>query len=60
MRVASSEVLTSKGKVTAASLDLQGHQFTADFFTLLLGGCHVVLGIQWLLTHEPILWDLRS
>lgn len=60
VRVANGEVLTSEGKVTDVPLELQRTEFTADFFTLPLGGCHVVLSIQWLLTLKPILWDFNK
>lgn len=38
-------------------LKLQGCQFETSFYVLPLGGCDVVLGVQWLATLGPIMWD---
>jgi len=39
---------------------LQGHVFRTDLFILPLAGCDAVLGIQWLRTLGPILWDFSD
>ncbi len=39
---------------------MQGHVFRTDLFLLPLAGCDVVLGIQWLRTLGPILWDFTE
>lgn len=36
---------------------LQGYTFAADIRTLPLECCDMVLGVQWLITLGPILWD---
>lgn len=41
----------------AVSLSLQGIKFKANLHLLTLGGCDVVLGVNWLGTMGPILWD---
>lgn len=60
VEVANGDVLVSEGSITIVSLWLQGTKFNANFFTLPLGGCDVVLGIQWLLTLGPVLWDFSQ
>jgi hypothetical protein len=39
---------------------MQGLVFRTDLFILPLAGCDVVLGIQWLRTLGPILWDFTK
>lgn len=48
------ELLSSQGKSTLVGLYMQGIVFIIDFFTLTLGGCDVVLRVQWLLSLGPI------
>lgn len=57
IKVANGDVLTSQGKCTSVAMQIQGTSFTTYFFTLSLGGCDVVLGVQWLLSLCPVLWD---
>nr|DAD43229.1 TPA_asm: hypothetical protein HUJ06_001459 [Nelumbo nucifera] len=42
------------------SWQIQGTTFVADCMVLLLGFCDVVLGIQWLSTLGPIVWDFQQ
>jgi hypothetical protein len=44
---------------SAVSLKLQGHSFSVDFYLLPLGGCEAVLGVDWLRTLGPVLWDFQ-
>ncbi|XP_077232454.1 uncharacterized protein LOC143869781 [Tasmannia lanceolata] len=39
---------------------MQGTNFQADMRLLPLGGCDMVLGIQWLSTLGPIIWDFNQ
>lgn len=39
---------------------IQGYTFTADIRTLPLDCCDMVLGVQWLSTLGPILWDFSN
>ena len=55
--VANGEEILSEGKCTYVCLILQGNTFCSEFFVLTLGGCDVVLGVQWLRTLGPIVWD---
>lgn len=40
--------------------EMQGKTFVAELRLLPLGGCDMVLGIQWLSTLGPILWDFQN
>lgn len=60
VKIANGDLLTSDGRVTVVPLWLQGTNFNVDFITLPLGGYDVVLGIQWLQTFGPILWDFAN
>lgn len=40
--------------------EVQGHSFEADFLIMTLGGCDIVLGVQWLSTLGSIKWDLQT
>ena len=55
--VANGEEMLSEGKCTDVCLKLQGNTFRSKFFVLTLGGYDVVLGVQWLRTLGPIVWD---
>ena len=55
--VANGERLSSLGRCNGVKLFLQGIPIEVDFFLLPLEGCDVVLGVQWLGTLGPILWD---
>ncbi|XP_035545954.1 uncharacterized protein LOC118348438 [Juglans regia] len=57
VKVANGQLIESTGKCVAVPLSIQSIPFTVDFLTLPLGGCDAVLGIQWLSTLSPILWD---
>ena len=40
---------------------MQGKEFKEDMSWLIpLGGCDMVLGIQWLAQLGPILWDFKN
>ncbi|KAK0577670.1 hypothetical protein LWI29_036834 [Acer saccharum] len=50
----------SKGACTAVTLKIDQYNYTSDMLVLPLGGCDIVLGIQWLRTLGPILWDFEK
>ncbi|KAF8413570.1 hypothetical protein HHK36_001561 [Tetracentron sinense] len=39
---------------------MHGTPFQTDFRLLSLGGCDMVLGVQWLTTLGPIIWDFTN
>ncbi|KAJ0079625.1 hypothetical protein Patl1_22875 [Pistacia atlantica] len=57
VRVANGDTLFSTSKCEDIQFHMQGNTFHTDFYVLTLGGCDIVLGVQWLCTLGPILWD---
>jgi hypothetical protein len=57
VKVANGERVTSGGVCRAATMIVGSEQFHANFYALPLDGFDVVLGVQWLRTLGPILWD---
>jgi hypothetical protein len=60
VQVANGEELTSPGRNKDVDVKMQGFLFRTKLFVLLLVGCDVVLGIHWLRTLGPILWDFTE
>lgn len=42
------------------SWNFQGTSFQVDVMVIPLGGCDMVLGVQWLETLGPITWDFKK
>ena len=57
--IADGEQVQSKGCCVAVPLAIGTCVYTSDMFALPLGGCDIVLGVQWLRTFGPILWDFE-
>jgi hypothetical protein len=57
VRVANGDSIQSEGQCSGVSLKVQGVILTTEFYILTLGGCDMVLGVQWLRTLGPIIWD---
>ncbi|XP_040996213.1 uncharacterized protein LOC121242414 [Juglans microcarpa x Juglans regia] len=57
VRIANGDMVASDGKCSNVALHIQGTTFVSDLLTLNLGGCDIVLEVQWLLSLGPILWD---
>jgi predicted aspartyl protease len=55
--VANGDRVTSKGKALAQTVHIGGEAFVLDLYALPLGDYDIVLGVQWLGTLEPVLWD---
>nr|XP_034919250.1 uncharacterized protein LOC118052388 [Populus alba] len=52
--------LWSEGSCSDIKLMIQENQFVTRAYVLQLGGCDMVLGIQWLKGLGPILWDFSA
>uniref|UniRef100_A0A6N2JVX6 Chromo domain-containing protein n=1 Tax=Salix viminalis TaxID=40686 RepID=A0A6N2JVX6_SALVM len=57
VKVANGDILLSEGKCSNIPFIMQGHTYHTDFYIITLGGCDVVLSVQWLSTLGPILWE---
>ncbi|CAN6583033.1 unnamed protein product [Malus baccata var. baccata] len=51
--------VTSSGCCKNVALSLAGYHCLIDLYSLPLGGCDVVLGVQWLSTVSHVLWDFH-
>lgn len=52
--------LVTKFKCSNFTWSVQGYSFTSEIRTLPLDCCEFVLGVQWLSTLGPILWDFLN
>lgn len=50
----------SEGSCSDIKLMIQSDQFVTRAYVIQLGGCDMVLGIQWLKGLGPILWDFSA
>jgi hypothetical protein len=57
--MANDDKLTSSGCCRNMQLVIHGKCFTIDCYRLALGSYDMVLGVQWLESLGPILWDFR-
>ncbi|XP_057952937.1 uncharacterized protein LOC131147183 [Malania oleifera] len=57
VKVANGEEIRCEGRCRAVSFVVQGTRFEADMYSLVLGGCDIVLGILWLSTLGKIMWN---
>lgn len=60
MTVANGEKATSKGGLFNLKVKLQNHRFNIDAYVLVLGGCDMILGVQWLKTLGMISWNFND
>ncbi|XP_027170262.1 uncharacterized protein LOC113770100 [Coffea eugenioides] len=60
VNVANGEKVDSKGLDKPLQWEMQGHQFQHTFNTLQLGGCDMILGVDWLARHSPIEFDFKD
>lgn len=60
MKVADGRKMGVHSKVENFQWNFQSISFTADLMILPLGGCDMVLGVQWLAQWGPITWDFQK
>jgi hypothetical protein len=58
--VANGEKVTSAGIVHELPVSIDQESFSINLYSLPLDGFDIVLGVQWLRTLGPILWDFDS
>ncbi|XP_058217468.1 uncharacterized protein LOC131328550 [Rhododendron vialii] len=58
--VADGTKISSKAVVRDLHWSVQGMEFISEVRLLPLGGCDMVLGVQWLSTLGPVLWDFKN
>lgn len=60
VRVADGGQLGCGRMVNGFTWKMQGKEFVTDVLLLPLGGCDLVLGVQWLSSLGPILWNFKE
>lgn len=60
VRIANGDLLQSEGYCSNVRTKLQGTKINHSFYVLSLGGCDIVLGVSWLMTLGPIIWDFST
>lgn len=59
VRVANGAKVDNEGRCHSVTLKIQGHMFTTTFYLIPLGGCDMVLDVDWLSTLDLVLWDFN-
>jgi hypothetical protein len=60
VKVANGQIVHTEGYSPALPVKVQGTNFSAEFYLLPLRGCDMVLGVHWLRSLGPILWDFSK
>ncbi|XP_068666496.1 uncharacterized protein [Aristolochia californica] len=58
--VANGETISSAGISHSTAFHIEEHSFVLDFLVIPLAGFDLVLGIKWLQTLGPVLWDFKA
>ncbi|KAK8918580.1 hypothetical protein KSP39_PZI021790 [Platanthera zijinensis] len=58
--IANGRTIASAHKVEEFQWRMQGVCFASEMLVLPLGGCEVVLGVQWLITLGVVHWDFKN
>jgi hypothetical protein len=59
VKVANGKEVVSEGKCMQLKVQLHNFSFTIKAYMIILAGCDMVLGIQWLVTLGPIIWNFK-
>lgn len=57
VKIANGGKVTTMGTLGAMPLKIQNYQCITYLYAMALSGCDIVLGVQWLRTLGPVLWD---
>ncbi|KAF5450138.1 hypothetical protein F2P56_030513 [Juglans regia] len=60
VKVANGQLVQGLGHCSKAKIKVQGISFYPSFYVLPLGGCDVVLGVDWLETLGTIAWNFHE
>ncbi|XP_031495574.1 uncharacterized protein LOC116261101 [Nymphaea colorata] len=55
--VGDGNTLKFKGRCNEEKLEIQGHCFAVQVYTLAMVGADLVLGVHWLLGFDEVMWD---
>lgn len=58
--MANGQIIHTKGVCEELKVQMQGNSLVTDFYILPLGGCDMVLGIQWLQSLGLIVCDFSA
>jgi hypothetical protein len=59
VKVANGDEVVSEGKCMQIEVQLQKFYFTTDAYMIMLAGCDMILGIQWLVSLGSIIWNFK-
>jgi hypothetical protein len=59
VQIANGDHIVSEGKCVGVQVEVQNFQFITDAFVIVLAGCDMVLGVQWLVSLGSILWNFK-
>lgn len=60
VKVANGDQIQSEGRIKNVPVAVQNMKFSTDMYLLMLAGCDVVLGVQWLQELGSILGNFRN
>jgi len=60
VNIADGSKLWSEGSCSDIKLMIQGDRFVTRAYVIQIRGCDMMLGIQWLKSLGPILWDFSA
>ncbi|XP_041016309.1 uncharacterized protein LOC121258846 [Juglans microcarpa x Juglans regia] len=60
VKIANGDQVQSEGRLKSVPLVVQNMKFSIDMYLLVLAGCDVVLGVQWLQGLGSILWNFHN